>query len=329
MKVSLKTGFTIVLISAIFIAQDANSQDPRYTQEYNAPLRLNPALMGPNPTMKGIINYRSQWGNIDKGYTTYRFTFMYPLINDENGKLDIGLSVFNDQAGAFSNLNISLALGYSLNISGDHFLSAALIGGYAQKSIDLEGQTYDEQYVNGNYSETNPSNEKIWNEKRSYPDLGLGALWYMSPDGKLAPFVGFSMQHHNTPNESLRDDETSLPVVFNYHGGLKIVGDKFDFTPNVRISTQDGAQDYAIGTYADFKINESMKINAALWYRYRTQNAFAFMLGFEHDYFLIAYSFDLASFEMMNAAIKGASTHEINLGFMLKKKDQGAKPLVD
>jgi len=323
------SAIIMVTIIASCTALITNAQDTRYTQSYNAPLRLNPALMGPNTHLKGIVNYRSQWANIDKGFTTYRFSFLYPLImNDDQGKLDIGLSAVNDKAGAFNTLSISLALSYSLKIADDHRISAGMIGGFGQTALDATSQTFDEQYVLGSFDATNPNNEIVVNESRNYPDLGAGLLWNFDPDDKLNVFAGFAAFHHNKPDESLTGVQSDMPISINVHGGVKIIGDKLDFTPNLRMSKQGGAEEYSVGCYIDYKLNETMKIPFGFWYRYRRQDAFAVMLGFEHEFFLVAYSYDLGSFDLMKA-VPGSMTHEITLAYQLNRQEDTSAPMSD
>ncbi|MFH1321852.1 MAG: PorP/SprF family type IX secretion system membrane protein [Bacteroidota bacterium] len=303
------------------------AQDTRYTQSYAAPLRLNPAIMGANTDIKGILNYRNQWGNISNGYTTYRFTFLYPLLmEDDQGKIDIGLSAFNDKAGAFNTLDIALALSYNLQVSeSGHNLCGALTGGFVQKSLDLDAQTFDEQYVLGEFDENNPMNETINNEPVMYPDFGAGLVWYYNPSGedsKVNAYFGASVFHHNKPDESFTNEQGNLPTRTNFHGGVKIIGiGKFDFTPNLRLSTQSGAEETAIGIYNDYNINEDMKITLGVWYRYKRQDAIAVLLGFEHTYFGLGYSYDLASFGM-SKVISGAMTHEITLAFKINRAEK-------
>lgn len=319
----MKTSRVLVIVTmAMIMGHTGFAQDVRYTQEYNAPLRINPALMTTNNVLKGIINYRSQWGNIDNGFTTYRFTCMYPIIRDKTGKLDVGLNVNSDKAGAFNTLNISGAVSYGLKLGENHKLAAGLVLGYGQKSIDLNGQTFDEQYVLGAYDESNPSNENLYNESRSYPDLGGGVMYFFDPgDESVSIFAGLSVYHHNRPDESITGSETEMPILSHVYGGLKIIGDNLDITPNVRITEQGGAEEYSLGCYIDYKINETIKIPAGLWYRYRSQDALAIMLGFEHELFNVMYSYDVGSFDLLKA-VPSSMAHEVTLGFTI---DVGGK----
>ena len=87
-----------------------HAQDYRFTQAYANPLRLNPAMMGANSDLRAGLGYRTQWSNIQKGFTTMSFTGMYPLFLKGGGKLDGGLSLINDKAGAFKTTDIALAV---------------------------------------------------------------------------------------------------------------------------------------------------------------------------------------------------------------------------
>src|SRR4051812_38144980 len=115
----INTGKKIVLLVITFISiLSVNAQDARFTQFYGNPLRLNPAIMGPNTDMKFILGYRSQWAAVEKGYRTSSFTAMYPVfLNEGKNKLDIGFNVINDKAGAFSNLDFMLAVNSSIQLS--------------------------------------------------------------------------------------------------------------------------------------------------------------------------------------------------------------------
>jgi len=296
------------------------AQDSRPTQLYAAPLSLNPALMGLNTNITGILSYRSQWGAIANGYTTSRFTILYPLVpQGEKNKLDMGLSAAQDQAGAFNTVNINFAISSSVQLGTSNYLTAALSGGFVQKSLDLNALTFDEQYVLGVYDAGNSTTETISNEKIMYPDFGFGLLYnYNDEESKINAYAGISIFHHNKPNQSFMAELDNLPMRFSFHGGVKIKSEgKFEFTPNIQVFKQGGAEESAWGLYTDFMFNEKMKLTSGLWYRYRNQNALAIMLGFEHKSFGLAYSYDMAPFGLSKLITASAMTHEITVNFKL------------
>lgn len=318
---------SLALFSSISIT--AFTQDVKYTQVYSNPLKLNPASMGMNQDLKFILHYRTQWSGIQKGYTTYSFTTLYPIyIKDGKEKLDLGINAMNDKAGAFSSLDFSLSLGYNLRLSKAGFLNFAVSAGYIQKSISTAGLTFDQQYVLGNYSASNPNNEALMSQKVAYPDISFGTMWYYNPlrtEGtKLNAYVGASAFHLNQPNESLTASLGVLPMRYSFQGGIKILGDnKIDFTPNVIFSSQGGNNNSAAGLLTDYHMNDISKVTLGIWYR--NNDAIAFSVAFDHKTFSFGYSYDVVNSKISNY-IPGLNAHEITLA---AKINQAAKKGVE
>lgn len=314
------------------------AQDVRFTQQFANPLRLNPAIMGSNNDLKAILNYRSQWGTINKGYSTASFSFLYPLflkpelwkMDEGKSKLDFGLNVLNDKAGAFNNIDIMVAVGYGLRVSSSHFLSLSLSGGFVQQSLSAADQTFDEQYVLGTYNAANPSGQAVLNQKGSYIDAGFGAMWnYFPENAKVNAYAGIAGFHLNQPNETFTDGSSALPSRFSYQAGVKILGDnKMDFTPNVIVNNQNGTKQLMIGILTDYRIGGSGKMVLGMWYR--EKDAIAFQVGYEHKSFLFGYSYDFSHAEITKA-IAQLSTHEIALAYKLNmtgKKELKTNPSI-
>lgn len=304
---------------------EALAQDARYTQTfYSNPLVLNPAIMGMNRDLKAIVNYRTQWATVGKGYTSAAFTGMYPLfMNDGKEKLDLGLNVRNNTEGAFTAMNASLSVGYNLKLSNSGYLSFALQGGFMQKSLNTSNLTFDDQYVLGSFSASNPTQQVINSKKINYADVGFGLMWYYNPeedDAKLNAYVGVSGYHLNSPAETMINAGGQLPRRISTQAGVKLKGDgKIDFTPNVIANWQGGSQALAAGILMDYRVMDSGKMMLGIWYR--SKDAYPIMIGFQHDYFIINYSYDVTS-SVLGRAINGMSTHEITLGFRMNMADK-------
>ena len=324
--------FTIFII-ALSQGAKVNAQDLKYSQYfYSNPLKTNPAFLGMNTDLKAIINYRKQWGRVQNGYSTATMTLAYPLYFAENEqKIDFGLSALNDKFGAFNQLNIDLSIGYNLKISEASYLSFALIGGYSQMSLDQSSLTFDDQYVLGSFDATNTTSANITRNKLRYADVGFGLMWYMNDqNSKLNGYAGISTYHLNKPNQSFTGGEGALPILFGFQTGIKVKGknSRLDFIPNVRYNYQANNQNLAIGSYFDFYFDESTKLRLGGWYR--TSDAIALMLGFDHKFFMFAYSYDIMNSNMSNYVI-GVNSHEITLAYklnMAKKKDIGVAPSI-
>lgn len=305
------------------------AQDTRFTQAFSNPLKLNPSIIGGNDEMKFTLDNRSQWGNIGKGFKSLNATAIYPLyFKSEKEKLNFGLNFLSDRAGAFKTMDVSIACGYGLKIADNNYLNFALQGGYIQRSLAASTLSFDEQYVTGAYSSTNPNGESTLNEKRGYPDVGYGLMWYYNPskinEGKINAFIGLSGYHLNTPNESLVENKNgNLPVKFSYQGGIKILGKgKIDFTPNVRMTTQKGNEEIATGLCMDYSFSENIKMILGAWYR--NHDAFALALGLDAKNFSVAYSYDMVT--DLNRYISASNAHEVSLSFKMKRKNKEVTP---
>jgi len=326
-KIKITTALTVLLSIVVSV----KSQDIRFSQHlYSNPLKLNPALMSINPDLKVILNYRNQWGNIDKGFNTYSLTAMYPLyIGDSENKLDLGLSALSDKYGAFSKLDISLSVGYNLKVADNNYINLTLQGGYIQQSLSTSGLTFDDQYVLGDYNSSNTSNEVIASDKKGIPDFGCGFLWNYSTtrdESRLNGFAGFSVFHVNEPEMVFFNGIDKIPRRYSYQLGLKILGkSKLDFIPNIIGNIQGGSSDISSGLYINYNFSETSKLITGVWYR--KSKEIACFIGFEHRYFMVGYSYDFPN-SSMNTNISGIYTHEISLLFKLNMKKDDTKPML-
>lgn len=198
------------------------------------------------------------------------------------------------------------------------------LGGYIQKSLSTSGLAFDEQYVLGTYSASNPNSETILNEKVNYPDVGAGIMWFFNPkkdDGaKLNAYIGVSGYHLNKPNESLVSGSGPLTPRYSFQSGIKILGkNKIDFTPNIIVNSQKPAQNSAAGLLMDYTLNEKMKLALGAWYR--KDDAIAFSLGFEHKTFALTYSYDVVTTPISNY-ISGLNAHEISLSIKFNQSEK-------
>lgn len=309
-------------LSIFVVAGSLKAQDPRFSQVFANPIRLNPAIMGANTDIKVGAIYRNQWATAGKGYSTIAFSGMMPIfVNDGKSKLDVGMSILSDKAGAFSKTDAAFALGYSIQLAPYNNLSMALTGGFVQNNLNTNGLTYDSQYALGSYSAGNASNENTIVQKNTYADVGFGLMWFMNPsreNSKLNAYAGISGFHLNQPNQTfLGSTGGKLPAKYSAQAGIKIMGDHgLDISPNARIFVQNGNVESAIGTYIDYCVSDNFKFVAGAWYR--RKDAIAILIGFEHKSFCLAYSYDMTS-SPLSTYISGINANEISLSYKLSR----------
>lgn len=317
----LKVLLACLVLSLFSVASQA---DPGYTQYYSTPLELNPALMGGNQYMDVTLNYRRQWTGISDGFINYRGTFMMPIIANEGGKLDAGLSVYKDEAGAYSTMNYALAVGYDLKFMQGHHFSAAIYTGYRETTLSTTDLMFGDQYVDGSYDATNPTSETLASEKSTLIDAGFGFLWYYQPesvgDGSLGAFAGFSGYHfHGADQTYIENGENDLKAKYNYITGVKMIsGSGVDIAPNLRVISQGGSYDIATGLYTDIRPMDGYKFTLGAWYK--DNKTVSVIIGAKMSSFGIGYSYDFAASPLSKTAF-GTSTHEVSLSFLMKQTD--------
>ena len=313
------------LIAVLLVTANVQAQDTRFSQPLNNQLALNPAMMGLTNDFRVNLNYRNQWATVDKGYSTYAISLLYPLFINSKGdslkkeaprsRLDFGINVTDDKSGGFNRVNATLSIAYGLRLNASNSLHAALNFGYIHYSLDVLHQTFDEQYQWGSYNATNASNESL-NLTKGAPDVGLGFMWHYAPEaGKIQAFAGLAGYHVNQPNLTFIGGKGTLPARFNFQAGVKVIGNKVDFTPVVLYNLQGRFKQFTGGLLVAYKFGEKKgKLVVGSWYKER--DAISVQAGYEHKIFFFTYSYDFGISKLARTT-SGLMTHELTVAFKL------------
>jgi len=326
----------LAIITAVALAgmQLSNAQDTRLSQPFSNVLHLNPAMMSLSNDLRINLNYRNQWASIDKGYSTYGLSLMCPLFLNSKSKggdttandpgksrLDFGLNVVNDNSFGFNRVNITFNLGYSLKVNASNTISAALNVGYMLHTFNSLNQTFDEQFVNGGFSDANPTGEDFDVFNKGNFDVGMGFVYRFAPvNGKIQAFAGVSGFHLNQPNLSFTGGTAKFPARYHFQAGVKIIGSKMDFTPVFLYNLQGRFKQLSIGLLAAYKFDKKGQLVIGAWYK--ENDAIVLQAGYEYKFINFAYSYDFGISKLARTT-PGLMTHEASLGFRLL--DMGAK----
>lgn len=215
-------SFSVILglILIVFSSTNAYSQDPRFTQYYKSPLRLNPAMTG---AFEGVwrlgANFRTQWGSVmTEPYTTYNVMgdMKFPVFNDDF--FAVGLNAMTDISGGgvYNITDVGLSFSYHKKLSGssrsyriNNFNSYLVAGaqiGFGQRSVRWDKLVYSTQYVvDDNAYNTNIASGEGENVRTSrlYPDMGAGLMWFANFGRRKSVYAGASIFHINTPEIGL------------------------------------------------------------------------------------------------------------------------------
>lgn len=210
-----KIYISLFLLSLAF----AKAQNPQFSQFYAMPLFLNPAFTGQTYEHRFVADVRDQWPGINTTYKTVAASYDYNIVAANSG---IGLLLLHDNSGT-PTLNTTLAMlsyAYHFKISKFAEIRAGVQMGYGYKSIDLSKLVFNDQlYYN------QPSKDPFLTNASThvgYLDMNAGALL-----NSATYWLGFSVQHLNTPNTSFTTDNSNpQPANFSLHGGLPLLRKK-------------------------------------------------------------------------------------------------------
>lgn len=264
---------TSVLLMLSFMVR---AQDLIYSQFYNAPGFLNPALTG---QFEGDIRfnaiYRSQWTKIQGALNTYSFSADYqlPLLGSGIG---IILNKSTEGTAYLSKLNLAGLYSYSVELNDYSTLSFGLQGGLTNRRIDVDKLLFADQLDDkGIIAGAGSSASSFVNNKKNFFDSGAGINLVVDKF-----MIGASAQHLNQPNESFTGQLAKLPLRYGIHTSYMISLDRYgEELPAIIPSLVAFRQDNLNAISAGFQFKTS-SVNLGVWYRGdgKQQDAIVFSL---------------------------------------------------
>ncbi len=338
-----------ILFFALAVATSSVAQDIHYSQFYNAPLLLNPALTGMTAgSGRASVIYRNQWfgatgaGFFKSPYMTTAVSGDMP-IKIKNDALGVGLFFANDQSGAntFSTFITQASVSYikTLGKERNHRLSAGFQIGYTFQSIKVENfqwaSQFDHETVQFNPGATSYNPENISAQNAGYLNLNFGLFWYSKLTDIVSIYTGGSFYNVTTPNHTiLPNQKRDLYWRWNAHGALDItLGKKYHILPSAQFMRQ-GVNDQlntGLGFGMDFnkkRGEDPMSLTIGLYNRIHnlttgvTSDAIVPYLGFDIKRFRLGMSYD-ATISTLKSGSPGVGAFEISVGYTIKKKGYG------
>lgn len=307
---------------------NASAQDPQFSQFYAAPQYLNPALTGNTHQDRIALNYRLQWPSVQPGYETYMFAYDHRFSTVNCG---MGGMVLRDKAGTSGLTHTTVALNYSYEarINYKRAVRGGLRMGYSMRGVDPGGYLFADQVIRDNAAATIEPNMV---ERISYLDLAGGLMYYSEQF-----WGGISMNHLNTPNQSLMIDgaaplaiRTSVNLGYRFPlDGKRLMKTERSMTLASHYKAQGKWDQLDIGFYID-----NQRLTAGLWYRglpgvkayqpgYGNSDAVILMAGYETENQLrFTYSYDITISKM---TMHSGGSHEISLIYEWPKKAKNRK----
>lgn len=294
--------FTLSLIAAFFLGNDAVAQDPQFTQFYANPLYLNPAMAGTYRCPRINMSYRNQWPDLRGDYITYSASYDQHVDALSGG---LGFMIWNDQAGegTIETTSISGIYSYEQQITRHFSIRAGFQASFFQRKLDWSKLTFGDQ-IDAKYGFIYPTGETRPNDTKANVDLSAGILGFSK-----RYYVGFAVHHLTEPDEGWLNPAGKLPRKYTGHAGALIAlqgdPDNGSISPNILFKQQEKFRQVFLGMYLT-----KGPLVAGLWYRH--EDSFILLAGLQTDVFKLGYSYDVTVSRLTVVATKGS--HEVSMG---------------
>jgi type IX secretion system PorP/SprF family membrane protein len=309
-------GF-LALFLVSFMTTLAVAQDPTFTQFYANPLYLNPAFAGSNNCPRFALNYRNQWPSLSGQFITYSASY------DQYFKPIAGgfgvLATYDQQGqGTISTAMAALFYSYHLKVSRKFSILFGARAAAYNKSLNWDELTFGDMIDPRRGFIYATGDQPRENSNRVIPDVSAGIVGYSKNF-----FAGFSAHHLNTPDESMIQGNSPMPMRITAHmgaeirmGGYSKYNNSTSIMPNIIYQYQNGFQELNIGTYLKYGT-----FTAGAWFRNR--DAFILAIGINTGTFKLGYSYDVTVSKLGNGVSGGS--HELSMGITVPCKSKPIK----
>lgn len=182
------------------------AQDIHFSQFYEFPLLRNPALAGIfNGNMRFTGAYRNQWQSVTVPYRTMGVSAECKMLRgfSTGDFITTGLQITNDRAGdsKLQRTQVFPVVNYHKLLNEDNItlLSLAFMGGPVNEQFDASKLQFDDQYVNGAYSTSNPTRQQFGSTAFTYWDASVGVSFKTNITSNISMYVGGTLFHVTEP----------------------------------------------------------------------------------------------------------------------------------
>ena len=305
----------------------AQAQDIHFSQFYNAPLVLNPAMTGlMNYDVRVTANYRSQWESVTVPYRTFAVAADASVMKGflEDDFFGVGLMMLNDKAGdadlRTTQIQTSFAYSKSLNGDANHYVSLGGQVGVVQRSIDFSQLTFDSQFDGDVLNANIGSGEELDRDQFAFTDFSAGLAWYYVPTKMHSYYAGLSMAHLNEPNQSFfSDTRENLYRKLTAHIGMEIdFNESLSFLPGAIFLMQGTHRELNVGGSFKFVLNpEEDHFNQIALYMgstHRLNDAQVFAMPLDYGTYGVGFRSDV-NFSTLNRASNGRGGPELSVTY--------------
>lgn len=217
--------FGALVVGLGFCLSASAQADKHYSMFAESPMHINPAAAGFHPAhLQVFTNFRYQWMSAsDEPFRTNSGSLDWRFTTANSGPfLAAGLMFTNDQAGAsgFTTNQFSVPIAYAIELNKENHLSIGLQPGFYQRTLSLNGLTWDNQWQGLDFNPNIDAGEAATGAgaQVSAFDLGAGIFWYNNVSRNFRVSLGLSGQHLTKQRVGYFSEEDRLFRKATLHG---------------------------------------------------------------------------------------------------------------
>lgn len=314
-----------LLLILLSISSFCSAQDIHFSQFYQSPLNLNPALVGAfDGDFRFVGNQRRQWGAVTQPYQTFGLSADAAHLGAD--PIGAGFSFFNDRAGdsKLSTTQINLAGSFTLTLPTDTSWRLSFGGqtGFTRQQIDYSQLQFDQQYNGLQYDPNLSNGERFPNEALNYLNLNLGLNLAHETSKRKSEGVGFAAFNLHQPRQSYLDN-ANIRLDRRYVVHAKVqrpISPKLDVIPAMLYMRQGPHSEVSLGGSLKYLMDTSplhyRALYAGVWTR--AKDAGMVSAGMDYDNWNVGLSYDI-NYSGLTTASNGRGGWEVSVTYILRK----------
>ncbi|CAG0948150.1 MAG: PorP/SprF family type IX secretion system membrane protein [Bacteroidetes bacterium] len=291
----------IILFALIDIALKSSAQDIHFSQFFNSPINLNPALTGQfNGDYRFVGNYRNQWQSVTTPYRTIGLSADVHNLFQKNN-IHSGIAIYNDKTGdsRFGTFLLNVSGAYSISVSSDsnQFITVGIQTGFTQRSINYSALNFDKQYNGIAYDPNLTNGEEFINDGRTWINLNTGIAYTYFISSRNTITSGLSFSNLTAPKQTFfTNNDIKLDRRILLHGEAGIfISQKFDALPAFQFQLQGKYRELNIGGAARYFYTADLALYGGFYYRNKDAGYLRVGVDYDNIHTSVTYDFNTSS----------------------------------
>jgi len=327
--------YSLLCIGIFFgINTSSNAQDLHYSQFYNSPLNINPALTGIfNGDHRITGSLRDQWRFVPVPWFTFSGAY--------DQKLHIGVTEksfwsagvnFNYDSQGDSRINLAtlnLSGSYNRIINKSNVITGGLLLGYSTRGFSETDLTWDKQWNGDTFDASSGSGENFDATRVSFLETAAGVNYRWQQSNRTKVDLGVGVFHLIEPSVSYYNgDSEKLPRRINVMGVGNIqLLDAIDLQMHGLYQLQEEYDELVIGALGKFYLNQSRgkETQVHLGVGYRTSGSVIPTFAIDYRGVYVSFSYDIDATNFNDLADSSRGGPEFHVRYIIKHVKQMKK----